>query len=292
MSYIKRFTGILATIAALAVITSGSATLKLVEANSAPTGWVVESHLREAPIGVQLAKNAPNKAQNSEAHFAAQLATLGVELIPGTEHREDSHPTVESSTHCKALVYEALMQLPAEHRNKLLDLTLFYTEDGRRGLGGSGGIVLRCLNMTDSEVVGVLTHEMGHIVDDAYLTGTNTAPKSRFKDFSTPVPSDDPSVLFYKISWSTDVRAKAGSNSLDFVSGYASSDPFEDFAETYALYLLHGEEFRELMTTSDRLAQKYNFMKRIVFGGKEFGDDRITQEVDPYVRTFDVTILP
>lgn len=288
MPYLKRFTGVLATIAAFAVISSGSSTLELAEATSAPKS----GHLRESYRETPLTKNITNNLQNSEAHFAAQLDSSGVELIPGTAHREDSHPTTESSTHCKALVYEALMQLPQEHRNKLLELTLFYTEEGRRGLGGTGGIVLRCLNMTDSEVVGVFTHEMGHIVDDAYLAGTKTAPKSRFKDFSTPIPGDDPSVLFYKISWSSETKAKFGSSALDFVSGYASSDPFEDFAETYTLYRLHGDEFRQLMSTSERLMQKYNFMKRIVFGGKEFGEDQSAEAVDLSTRTFDVTILP
>ena len=287
MPYLKRLTGILATIAAFAVISSGSATSKVVEANSA----LATGQQREASAGIQISKNVLNKADTSEAHFAAQLDTIGVNLIPGTEHRKDSHPTAESSTHCKALAYEALMELPPEHRNKLQDLTLFYTEDGRRGLGGTGGIVLRCLNETDSEVIGVLTHEMGHIVDDGYLTGTNSAPASGFKDFSTSVPSDDPSVLYYKISWYSESKARAGGNALDFVSGYASSDPFEDFAETYAFYRLHGEEFRQLIGTSDRLARKYNFMKRIVFGGKEFGNDNNAKKVDAYIRNYDVTVL-
>jgi len=59
--------------------------------------------------------------------------------------------------------------------------------------------------------------------------------------------------------------------SRDFVSGYAQSSAFEDFAETYLYYRVHGEKLREKMQYSSVLAKKYDFMKTHVFDDREFG---------------------
>ncbi|MBI5412798.1 hypothetical protein HZA42_00440 [Candidatus Peregrinibacteria bacterium] len=288
MAYLRRFTGLALGLISLCLVITGSVA---VDAISADVGISVESSgQRAASEGLPQSKIVKKSAKTTDQYYAAQLDKLGIILHPGTEHREDSKPTAATSRKCKSLVYQTLMKLPAEQRNQLSDLTLFYTEDGRRGLGGSGSIVLRCLNVTDAELVSVFTHEMGHIVDGSYLEGSADGSASGFFDFDEPVKIDDPSSEFYKISWDSESKVKDDAVDLDFVSLYAMSDPFEDFAETYAYFRLHGPEFRKLLNSSSMLQEKYEFMKNDVFGGEEFGG--IKKNLNIWERDYDVTVLP
>src|SRR3990167_7658195 len=112
-------------------------------------------------------------AAESEEYYASLLETLPLKLRPGEDHRRDSAPTEERETHCKSVVYKTLSSLPQKYTEKLKNLTLFYTTDGRRGLGNGNSIVLRCLNVTDSELSAVLVHEIGHIVDIGFFRGAS-----------------------------------------------------------------------------------------------------------------------
>lgn len=287
MAYLRRFTGFALGFIVLCLLATGSAEVGAVGTD---TGISLESGQRAASEGVQQSKVLKKSAKVTDQYYSSQLDKLGINLHPGTEHREDSKPTVATSRKCKSLVYQTLIKLPAEQRNQLSDLTLFYTDDGRRGLGGSGSIVLRCLNVTDAELVSVFTHEMGHIVDGSYLEGSADGLESSFTDFGDPVKTDDPSSEFYKISWNSESKIKDDTVDLDFVSLYAMSDPFEDFAETYAYYRLHGPEFRQLLDSSSMLQKKYEFMRNDVFGGEEFGGTK--KNLDIWERNYDVTVLP
>lgn len=50
--------------------------------------------------------------------------------------------------------------------------------------------------------------------------------------------------------------------------GYAT--PFEDFAVSVTMYVLHGETFRDYMKDKPPMKKKYNWLKKNVFDGKEF----------------------
>lgn len=227
-----------------------------------------------------------------EKYYSDQLETFGIKLRPGTNQRSDSRPTAQTSTKCRSIVYQTLNELPESHREQIKELTLYYTKDGRRGLAGNGSVVLRCLNVTDAELAAVLVHETGHAVDATLLTGKDDGKLSGFYDFENPVLEDDPSSIFYKISWLSESLKKADATELDFVSLYAMTDPFEDFAETYAYYRLHGREFRQLAKTSKTINAKYEFMKNYVFGGDEFYIGNTIQKDDLFYRNYDVTVLP
>lgn len=234
-------------------------------------------------------------SQNKKIEHSAlsRLKKLGIRLRPGFEYRTDSKPTNSSTGRCASIVYQTLLSIPEDHRSQLKNLTLFYTYDGRRGLSGNGAVVLRCLNVTDEELSSVLMHEIGHLVDGSLLTGTQTSSPSSFYDFGVPVMSNDTSVQFYSISWETELLRKKGSKILGFVSLYAMTDPFEDFAETYTYFRYHGVEFRKLLKTSEALRKKYEFMKNVVFGGQEFGIDGIKKiSVNYWQRPYDVTVIP
>ena len=69
------------------------------------------------------------------------------------------------------------------------------------------------------------------------------------------------------------------------------TDPFEDFAETYAYYVLHNKDFKSKTQDSDKLLAKYNYMKNTVFGGKEFNTgEYLTKNLTN--QPWDITILP
>lgn len=254
-----------------------------------------QKDLREASATKNALLKTRNSANNNlEAYYASQLENLNIKLRPGTEHRPDSKETPNSGRRCRSLVFQTLMDIPMAHRDQLSELTLFYAKNGRRGLGGNGAVVLRCLNIADNELKSVLTHEIGHLVDAGYLLGFS-AENSSYMDFDDPVPADDPSAIFYAISWETDKKQKQEASAPDFVSGYGSTDSFEDFAETYTYYRWHGAEFRSLAQINGALNQKYEFMKNYVFNGTEYGLDSNNSSLaglNFWERPYDATVIP
>lgn len=190
--------------------------------------------------------------------------------------------------HCKALVEKTLTALPTNLTSNLKDLTLYLTERKSRGMSNSHLIELRCADMSDAELVSVLIHEIGHTVDLGYLRGSGNI-SSDFTDGSLLIPTDDVSVEFYQLSWKNSEKQRFIASRKDFVSGYAMSDPFEDFAESFNFYLLHGNDFRLLTQESETLQAKYDFLKENVFAGKEFSS-LVTAESGK--RVWDTTLIP
>lgn len=228
---------------------------------------------------------------NSEADDAIALHNFSISLHPGTEHRSDSAPEGTEEQHCQALIYRALQSLPQSHAEALQHLTLFYTDDGRRGYGGSKTILLRCTSVTDEELTGVFIHELGHVVDTGLMSGTPDSGASAFTDFGQPIYNNDKSLGYYEISWQDNETNHANSTEMDFCSRYSAGDPFEDFAECYFFYRAHGSLFRHYAQSSPAMQQKYEFMKNQVFEGQEFGYDEVHNE-NPQERSYDSTILP
>jgi len=182
-----------------------------------------------------------------------------------------------------------LQKMPTEHVATVQNIILDYNTFAHRGLGGNSMIILRAVNMSTQELMGVLIHEMAHNVDYGFLDNSESRVASNFKDGSLTLYESDPSLDFYRISWrDNETRVKTAGNT-DFVSGYAMSDPFEDFAETYAFYVLHNKDFKVLASSSDVLLQKYQFMKHQVFDGEEF--DTGDGEIDTLKRPWDITVL-
>ena len=182
-----------------------------------------------------------------------------------------------------------LENMPEAHAQSVKNIILDYNPEAHRGLGGNSIIILRAVDMGTEEMIGVLIHELGHNVDYAYLSAENSQRASAFLDGKTPVYESDPSLDFYRISWLSTEKRKSAASNMDFVSGYAMTDPFEDFAETYVYYVLHNKDFKKLATTSEVLMAKYRFMKHRVFGGIEFdtGDGLVKENQRPW----DITVL-
>ncbi len=188
-------------------------------------------------------------------HFSAQNTTSETEVLDPIRQNQ---------------IEEALSVLPLEHAQSTQSITLDYSPQAHRGLAGGGLMYLRAVNISTEEFVSVMVHEMGHNVDSVYLDSELKTNPSGFVDGSQPVYTDDLSVEFYQISWASNTVQKSSATQSDFVSGYAMSDPFEDFSEHYNAYILNGPAFREAATSSMALQEKYDFMKTHVFDGQEF----------------------
>lgn len=223
--------------------------------------------------------------------FVKKLKDSGITLHPGSEFTRDSVETPGGLQHCASLVYQTLRLVPSEAAAKVKNLTLYFNATGRRGLGGGSTIILRCQNVSDEELVGVLVHELGHVEDTGVLLGDVWSGESAFKDGKNPVYNNDVSLDFYKISFSDEKTLKKSASELDFVSGYAMTDPFEDFAESFNYYLLHGDDFRLLAASNDALLQKYNFLKEKVFGGKEYNFESADDSSLLATRHYDSTLI-
>jgi hypothetical protein len=190
----------------------------------------------------------------------------------------------------KEELIKTLQKLPLNHTSALKNLILDYNPNAQRGLGGKSLIILRAVNMSPEEFNGVMIHEIGHNVDLGAIKERDKSEVSEFKDGKTSIYEGDASLDFYRISWINDKTRKKYASNLDFVSGYAMTDPFEDFAETYVYYVLHNKEFKSKTQTSTQLFTKYEFMRDTVFQGYEF--DTGTYLTEKLIhRPWDITAL-
>jgi len=203
--------------------------------------------------------------------------------------RNFNESQVSLNTTLQEQITEVMEALPVGHAATVEKIILDYNKQAHRGLGGNNLIILRGVNMGIKELVAVLIHETGHNVDYGYLDEKNKEQQSEFKDGKHTLYITDPSIDFYRISWENEATLKNTASNMDFVSGYAMSDPFEDFAETYVYYVLHNADFKALTASSPDLYAKYRFMKYRVFDGVEF--DTGDAQVNLNNRPWDITVL-
>lgn len=185
-----------------------------------------------------------------------------------------------STTPARVLIanYKALLASP-KFESKVTPITLELVDDRTepRGRMTTEMISLVVPLATPSESFKVFAHELGHVVDIQYLKpGTF---------------SSDDSEKYYNISW-LDVSTKKPKMGLkDFVSGYAMTNKYEDFGESFNYYLFHNNDFAKRAKSSVVLQNKYNFFKKYVFPKQEFIGTGF--ELDPIpVYNWDTTKIP
>jgi len=222
-----------------------------------------------------------DKERLAAAHFDAR--NFDVRAFSASE----AGVTTAELTHCKAVIEKTLGVLPPRLTNSLDEMTLYFNRREPRGLSNSHVMELRCGELSDREIVAVLVHELGHVADLGAFRGQSKQP-SGFVDGSIVIPTDDLSAQFYGLSWQDAKTQKFSATKKDFISGYAMSDPFEDFAESFIAYVLHGDDFRALTKESRILAKKYDFLKKHVFAHAEYESDRAMQDGK---RVWDVTLV-
>lgn len=190
---------------------------------------------------------------------------------------------------CENVVARTFAALPKAHVAEIQHLTLSFEPSIRRGQAAGHTMILRCVNVDEMELTAVIAHEMGHIVDTSHLNSSESGKETPFDDRGHPVYDDDPSVQVYSVSWE-DNRSFT-SSSAGFVSGYARSNPYEDFAETYAAYVLHGPLFRFTSSFNRDLQEKYDVMRDVVFEEVEydFATEPLPKRSRVNQRVYDIT---
>ena len=152
-----------------------------------------------------------------------------------------------------------LRALPAGCRDNLKNFYIRYDHPKNRGLGGKTTIIVDG-SFGDAEVMALITHECGHVIH-SNLPGTPSSGASGFKDGNMVFYKDSPIVSFFSLSWANEKVLKSGLREQDFVSEYAQSGVFEDFAETFAAYALHPDAMEEQAKTSVIVAKKLAWMR-------------------------------
>lgn len=158
------------------------------------------------------------------------------------------------------LADQTLRALPAHCRTYLKNFYVQYVNVKQRGLGGKSTVIIDGTS-GDNEFVGLLVHECGHVTH-GNLPGTSDSGISAYRDGKDIFYKNSPMVEFFSISWMTEEIRNEGSVSEDFVSGYAQSDAFEDFSETFAMYILHRPSMRERAKTNASIAAKLAWMEK------------------------------
>lgn len=236
-----------------------------------PEVWF--SFFSDVPLNTSSVSWADN-TKGSNVILDTESDTKVSSLVSQVKYQEVTHSlSYAEKDHLDSLIGAVFSSFPKSFVAPLQELTFRVDDKGTRGLAGSDRMILRTEGVSDQELASVSIHELGHIVDLGMFKGTSSSGTSNFKDGTSPIYMNDLSIDFYSISWVTETKLRSDASSSDFVSGYAMSDPFEDFAETFVYYVLQGKEFKRLASEDDALQEKYNFMKFDVFQGKEFLDN-------------------
>ncbi len=165
-----------------------------------------------------------------------------------------------------------------EHRIEKIKVELYQKMFDTRGKMKNKTI--KMYGVTDlppAEYLSVFAHEFAHYVDiysfDAGAFG-------------------DESEDFYDISWESTSIVKPGQIQSNFVSGYAMTNKYEDFAESFTYYTLHNDDFWKKSQGNSILKQKYDFFAQTLYSQWEFIDTDFSQ--DNVIRSYywDITKLP
>ena len=186
-------------------------------------------------------------------------------------------------------IHSILQDVPEEHLVSLKKVAVEYGENQRRGLASFRSIYLGVdAIQTEEELRRVLIHEIGHIVDLGMLKGKKNFPHSPFKDGSKAITISDPSLNFYSLCWETSYEQKDVCNAQDFVSEYAQTDVFEDFAESYLLFIENNQSFIDMAQESSILQSKYDFLATTVFHN-DFDITPASKDLALHSRVWDLT---
>jgi hypothetical protein len=109
-------------------------------------------------------------------------------------------------------------------------LTVDINRTSPRGQMSNETVTLSGRIKSVSEMAKVLVHELGHMVDIYYIRSRGTKAQILQE-------------TFYTISWTEPTVLRSGMNGSSFVSGYAATNQYEDFAEAFTMYVFHNTAF-------------------------------------------------
>lgn len=150
-----------------------------------------------------------------------------------------------------------LDELPDSVISSISGKTIFFSTQEGRGLSI---VNYEDVKISDSIVLEqpieryYLIHEIGHFVylDKNKVWSTQSANYSTMKNL-------------FEIDYERYSLDHAG-----FMTSYALTNQYENFAEHFAQYVTNGEEFRHLANSDALLESKYDFLKNYIFSGIEY----------------------
>lgn len=212
---------------------------------------------------------APTVAHTSAVSTSQKVKRVAIAQVPSSPSPVPTLvvppsilPVVDKSSiteNHQLLATVTLNALPSGCRDRVKTFIVQYTGAKRRGLGGKSTIILDG-SVPDDEFVALLTHECAHVIH-GNLLGTATAGASAFRDGNEIFFKNSLAAAFWSISWTKEKQKRADAADQDFISGYAKTDAFEDFAETFAAYVLQRDMLRERALTNAALAAKLAWME-------------------------------
>lgn len=165
------------------------------------------------------------------------------------------------------LIRETIASLPKQCQSAIHSASIRYDDPTLGGFTTTYGDMWLAGDLSRDEFRAMIVHEFGHITDFLCITGSPRTGGSVFTVLTMPTFSDDPSLDFYTLSWTDPVTQKHTAKPQDFVSTYAQVSAIEDFAETYAYYVLQRDAFASRARTNAVLKKKYAFMKQLFPAG-------------------------
>lgn len=157
-----------------------------------------------------------------------------------------------------------------------LSVSIDHTLVEPRGRMKGRSITLSSSVARDSEFLKLFVHELGHFVD-IYVYNS--------------IGGKDLSNQFYNISWQSPTTKRAGQKGQNFISGYAATNQYEDFAESFVFYIFHNRVFEDKALKDETIRQKYLFFQTYIFPSGTFVDtDFSLGKIPSY--TWDTTKLP
>jgi hypothetical protein len=151
--------------------------------------------------------------------------------------------------------------LPPHCRSVLKNFYVRYNPSKDRGLAGKNSAMIVGY-VPKSERRALAIHEISHVFDLGCLTGNPSSGASAYKDGAEIIWNDDPSVEFYKISWTSAKTQKPGSKKTDFASTYAAStDCFEDLTEFAVRWVTQQRQLKEIAKKNPVIAAKIRWFE-------------------------------
>ncbi len=182
-------------------------------------------------------------------------------------HNENTYIDTKSRiVTLKQILYSAAMTF--DYSRLAISIDGFQREP--RGRMRDAQISLSPYVSRDTEFTKLFIHELGHYIDlYVFVPGANGV---------------DLSDRFYSVSWQKPTVKRSGEWTMDFVSGYAASNQYEDFAESMVFYIFHNATFADRGLRSESIRQKYLFFANSVFPRWYFqGTDFSIGRVPSYV---------
>ena len=132
-------------------------------------------------------------------------------------------------------------------------------------------------NLSKEEFLAVAIHEFAHFIDIYYFQ------KKVITDLSEN---------FYWISWESTKVILPDQKQKDFVSWYAMTNKYEDFAESFTYYVLHNWDFLKKAEKSEILMKKYKYFWVYFFKKDNFKNNNFS--IDPEILDYyrDITKIP